>query len=333
MSDTEIRRVDPADEALLRAIWEVGSAVAAETPWAHDFPEWRAALRTWTVPVSTAERRLWCAYVAGVPAGYAEAEIPLSDNTHLVEVYVGVAAAHRRVGLGSALLEAVAEEARSRDRSVLMTGFNAGFDGVGPGQGFAEARGFELAQFDVEKVLDVPAHLADWPRLLADVEQASAAYRIVDWIGPCPDEHLDALCALASGFVGEIPLGDLALENEHWDERRVREHDARHAASGRYDLTTLAYAPDGSPAGYTTVIARRDADYAFQDATLVVPAHRGHRLGLRLKLLNQLALVEHFPHVRTIETGNAGDNDHMNAVNEQLGFRPVGRWLEMQRRL
>ena len=318
---------------MLRRIWEIGSAIAAETPWVHDFPEWRAALRTWTVPVAAADSRLWCAVTGGEPIGYAEAGIPLSDNTHLVEVSVGVAAGHRRAGVGSALLEVVAGQARALDRSLLMTGFNAALDGVGAGQAFAQERGFELAQFDIEKVVDVPAHVEDWSRLLAGIEAASAAYRIVDWVGPCPDEHLDALCALASGFVGEIPLGDLALEDEHWDERRMREHDARHEASGRFDLTTLAYAPDGSPAAYTTVIAQHDADYAFQDATLVVPAHRGRRLGLRLKVLNQLALVEHFPHVVTIETGNAGDNDHMNGVNERLGFRPVGRWLEMQRRL
>ena len=56
-------------------------------------------------------------------------------------------------------------------------------------------------------------------------------------------------------------------------------------------------------------------------------------MGLRLKLVNQLRMVEDFPDVHTIETGNAGDNDHMNAVNEVLGFRPAARWLEMQRKL
>ena len=328
-----VERVDVTDEALLRRIWEIGDAIDQETP-THDHETWPVARHTWTVPVSAFDVRLWCARVEGDLAGYAEVHLPLADNTHLAEVFVGVAAGHRRQGVGTALLDAVSGHAGEAGRSVLMTGFSAALEGIGPGEGFARAHSFELAQFDIEKSVTIADQVERWRSVLAEVGRASADYRIASWVGPCPDEHLPALCVLASGFVGEIPLGDLELEDEHWDERRFRERDARNAAAGRQELTVVAYGPDGSPAGYSTILVEDEGPgIASQDATLVVPAHRGHRLGLRLKLVNQLLLVERFPRVRAIETGNAHDNHHMNAVNEQLGFRPVGRWLEMQRRL
>ncbi|HEX7740166.1 MAG TPA: GNAT family N-acetyltransferase [Marmoricola sp.] len=333
MSGVEVLPVDPADEVLLRRIWEIGAAIDQETP-THDHESWPVARHTWTVPVSAFEVRLWCARVEGEPVGYAEVHLPLADNTHLVEVFVGVATRCRRRGVGTALLDAVCAHAGDAGRSVLMTGFSAASEGIGPGEAFARAHAFELAQFDIEKSVTVADQLTRWRSVLADVGRASTDYRIVSWVGPTPDEHLPALCALASGFVGEIPLGDLALEDEHWDERRFRERDARNAAAGRHEVTVVAYGPDDSPAGYSTIVVEEDRpEIASQDATLVVPAHRGHRLGLRLKAINQLAMVERFPQVRAIETGNAHDNDHMNAVNDLLGFRPIGRWLEMQRRL
>ena len=48
--------------------------------------------------------------------------------------------------------------------------------------------------------------------------------------------------------------------------------------------------------------------------------HRGHRLGLAVKLANVDALGAIFPSVRLIETANAQENAPMIAVNEMMGF-------------
>jgi hypothetical protein len=67
-------------------------------------------------------------------------------------------------------------------------------------------------------------------------------------------------------------------------------------------------------------------EWGFQELTAVARPHRGHRLGLRLKLamLDRLALQE--PQLTRIMTGNTAGNDHMIAINEQLGFRVLDRW-------
>ena len=66
--------------------------------------------------------------------------------------------------------------------------------------------------------------------------------------------------------------------------------------------------------------------WGFQELTAVARPHRGHRLGLLLKLamLDRLAARE--AQVTRIVTGNADGNEHMIAINEQLGFRVLGRW-------
>lgn len=329
----EIRRVDPADEALLRALWEIGAAGTADAP-AHDFSGWKAARWRWSQPTQEEQRTLWAGYDGEGPIGYAEVALPLLDNPRLAEVFVAVTASARRRGHGTALLETAIESIRGAGRSIVFTGVSAGPDGVPGGQAFAERHGFALAQFDVEKALDVAAHSGRWRGMLDEMAPHSTDYDVVTWTGVVPEEHADAVCLLLGSFIGEIPLGDLEIEDERWDRDRLRRRERFFAATDRESCLTLALAPDGSPAGYTEVVA--DGGWpgiGFQEGTLVLPAHRGHRLGLRIKLANQLRMAHDFPGVHTVETGNAGENAHMSAVNERLGFRPVGRWLEMQRRL
>ena len=73
-------------------------------------------------------------------------------------------------------------------------------------------------------------------------------------------------------------------------------------------------------------------EWGHQGLTAVARPHRGHRLGLLVKaaMLDWLASAE--PQLEQIETGNAGANEHMIAINEALGFTirdPAWAWLEL----
>ena len=61
----------------------------------------------------------------------------------------------------------------------------------------------------------------------------------------------------------------------------------------------------------------------------MLPADRGRRLGLLVKVAMLELLAEREPGLRRIVTGNAGGNDHVIAINDQLGFEIVSvyrRW-------
>ena len=59
-----------------------------------------------------------------------------------------------------------------------------------------------------------------------------------------------------------------------------------------------------------------------QWTTVVAAPHRGHRLGLLLKAANLQGLAVDQPEARYVDTWNAGENDHMLAINTLVGFRP-----------
>jgi hypothetical protein len=99
-------------------------------------------------------------------------------------------------------------------------------------------------------------------------------------------------------------------------------------------FVVAAVAPDGTLAGYTELVlgATMVRRGAMQSGTLVLPAHRGHRLGLAAKVANLRQLLAFDSSPRLLHTYNAGVNAPMLAVNAQLGFRAVEVEEEWQRK-
>ena len=72
---------------------------------------------------------------------------------------------------------------------------------------------------------------------------------------------------------------------------------------------------------------------AYQWGTLVLPTHRGHLLGLATKVENLRRVQAAEPGRSALYTLNSEVNRHMVAVNEALGFLPVGLLGEFVRKL
>jgi GNAT superfamily N-acetyltransferase len=81
------------------------------------------------------------------------------------------------------------------------------------------------------------------------------------------------------------------------------------------------------------LLANDTPGQAWQMITVVHPDHRGHRLGLAVKLANLEFLALEAPKVRVVETGNASVNAPMIAVNEMLGFEIFSEGAFWQRQL
>jgi GNAT superfamily N-acetyltransferase len=330
-----IREIDAADEALTHRFWEIGKAADEQgRPWSA-YWSWPAAREAFSATDAPLAKVLLAAFDDEEMVGAAEISLPRLDNKHLASLEVYVDPPHQRRGAGTALAEAALDRVRTRGRRVVTAEVATPLGGPeSPGLRLARRLGFETGIVDDMKVADLDETEQLWQPLLDVTAAAAAAYALRSWWGRCPDDLVEPFCRLLETFVEEVPSGDLDVEPERWDEPRLREKEDRFARAGRHETTTVAISPDGDVVGWTeTMLSEHAPDRAFQGATLVLPAHRGHRLGLRLKVTNHRRLRERFPGCRTILTGNADVNVAMNAVNERLGFRAVEQVHEMQMRL
>ena len=127
---------------------------------------------------------------------------------------------------------------------------------------------------------------ADRARLEAAVAGDDADGYVVRtcWDG-IPEAWLAGRAELSRRMSTDIPMGDLVLEEESWDEERVRTDYQRIAAIGRRVVDAYAqHEATGELVGYTQVqVPQADPQVAFQQDTLVMREHRGHGLGLRMK--------------------------------------------------
>jgi GNAT superfamily N-acetyltransferase len=267
--------------------------------------------------------------------------LPMRDNLHLATVEVQVHPQHRRRGIGRELMAAGLDLARRAGRTTITAGALAAW-GVGPprpeaGERFLESLGFSLALTEVERRADLTAlDPAVERELYAEASaRAAAAYEIIVWTGRTPEDLLDGLAQLNSTFLTEAPTGDLDLENENLDADHLRDQDDASLARGYFMSGVAARHRESGEVVANTVIgvAVEPGNSAGQWITLVAPEHRGHRLGLLIKLENHRQLRRERPAVRWIYTGNADVNAHMIAINEMLGFQVVDAWREYQLRM
>lgn len=326
-----IEQWDPADEKTARACYDVMLAAhrvdePVEPP--QPYGVFAFFLREgWEMTPFEA----WVAFGDDDSAvGYYRIGLP--DRENLDEASGGplVHPAARRRGIGRELLRHEGARAAAHGRTRFTAAVTAGT----AGDAFAQAVG---ARLDLEEVRRIqylrelaPETIA---ALRASAEKAAAGYSVVSWAGPVPDEYCGPMAGVFNAF-NDAPHG----ENEEpaiWDADRIRERTGRLARSGLVRAHSVAAVCDatGEMAAYTEVeVVPEHPSWGWQQLTAVLKAHRGHRLGLLVKseMLSLLSTAE--PQVEQIMTGNAASNEHMIAVNEQLGYKvvePGWRFYEM----
>ena len=325
----EIVELSPDDRDRLPGFVAVANAVrAVDCPWEHP------------VTVREAEgifRYGWdldppLPYLLlddGRPVALGEYDVSRRDNQHLAWLSVEVHPEVRRRGHGSALLEALVDRARSEGRrSVGIDGWESG-----PARGFAARHGFELKQVEVARRQTMAE--VDWAMLdkvWAEALAHASAYELVRAAGMTPEEDLEAVARMVAA-INDAPTGGLDIEDEVFTPERVRDYDVAQRGRGhRVHIVYARHRETGELAGETTVAVDGERPHlAEQHDTSVVRAHRGHRLGLLMKIDMLRWLRESEPQLAEVDTWNAEENAFMIDVNEALGHRVLGRALAFQR--
>jgi GNAT superfamily N-acetyltransferase len=329
----EIREVDPADEPELRRWWETKDEAMASRPCPTLNPSWATARVTLPHPHADFRQTLLTAYHGDAVVGCAILVLPVADNLTMSYADVTVPERYRRRGVGTALLDEVEARARQAGRAYVLVEVIAPIGVVGQGELFAEARGYPIANREGSKVLDLHDH-PDWSPLDRKVVERAGGYRIETWGNVTPEQYAQPLCEALNTFISMIPSGDVALEDIVMTPERLRRNELRSDALGRRRFVATAFSPDGTLAGNSDLyLPPHVVDHADVGITMVLPEHRGHALGLAMKLATHRALEEAEPACRLVTTNNADANVAMNAVNDALGYRLVEQQLEVQKKL
>ncbi|HEV2528100.1 MAG TPA: GNAT family N-acetyltransferase [Thermomicrobiales bacterium] len=288
-------------------------------------------------------RRVFVARIGDQIVGRSLVEWSTEEGATAAWPTVEVLPAFRNRGIGTEMLRHIEAQAqlvgaRTLQHSSIHTPLEGGerilsptghgdVPAADPGVRFLVRAGYALEQVFRISILDLPIREDDLTsREHAAVAAAGPDYRVHRWTGRTPERWLDDMAILRNRMSVDAPSAGLEITEETWDAERVWASEEHGEVSDRLVLTAaVEHIPSGRLAGFSQIhVPSERTRPASQEDTLVIREHRGHRLGMLLKVTNLRFLIETNPDSPMVTTFNAAENRHMLAVNEALGFRTAG---------
>jgi GNAT superfamily N-acetyltransferase len=315
-------RVQPDDLGQVATVADIEEAARmVDDPDAFPvIPEMLAGQMRYGWDLEPAEHYLYTPADAARPVGVLALDMPMRDNRHLVWAEILVHPDHRRRGHGSVIMNEASRKAREAGRNTIWVGTAEDDQGA---RKFVEGFGFSYASHDARR-RQVLAEInkAEIRRLWGEARAAASDYCLERMQSPVSDKVLAELVDVTAA-INDAPMGELTYEDEKFDVERLRDFETALLGRGHCGYRVIGrHRKTGEVGGHTVVMTHPLLpEVGGQADTAVARHHRGHRLGLLLKIDMMRWLAETEPQLKIIETWNNVDNKFMINVNEALGYR------------
>lgn len=332
-------RAGAAPTPLLHAYADVRNAAILESTGRDDDALDAEALLPLLYSTPDRLRRQWYVESEGRMLACAALDILQDGASDTALVIVAVLREAADQGIGRALYEHVETVARDAGVRKLLhweehhdDGSDAeplasptGFGSVPADRSarFLTRNGFRLEQVERASEFLWTADVVDHLSALRDKAARHAQeYRVVRWMLPTPAEYIDGYAWMKSRMSTDVPEGELGMPEEAWDAARVTRQDERIAQKGwSMQVTAAQHITTGELCAFNELAMGPDADATtHQYDTLVLSAHRGHRLGMLVKTAGLLSWHDQHPASARVVTYNAEENRPMLSINEDIGF-------------
>ena len=297
-----------------------------------------------------APKALWIARLNGRIVGRAVHESQRNEDGSFAEAGwpdVDVHPEAEGLGIGTALADTAEDYARQLGQTRLIAyavsppasgeqlRSPTGFGSVAARNRevrFLLARGYRLEQVERASRFALPGDAERLAALRVEAESAAGGqldaspYIVHQWAGLTPEAWLPDLATLLTRMSTDAPTAGLDEPEDVWSAARVAAAEARAAAGSRATLTS---AVEHRATGRLVAFSQLSVPYdrtrpVSQEDTLVLREHRGHRLGMLVKVANLQFLEQQHPGHPSVLTWNAEENRPMLDVNEAAGFVPLG---------
>jgi GNAT superfamily N-acetyltransferase len=252
--------------------------------------------------------------------GYVETVWHDGSYTYMVETDLNVRPEARRSGIGTRLVEAVAEAARAQGRRSLLG--SAPY--LGPGIDFAKAMGAKFGLDEYRSRLFLKEANTD----ASPVE----GFSLVRFTTRCPERYAASYTRMLEVMNTAPQGGDIEWPDDAWDVERLRRIEAHHDELHlRPYVMTARDDETGELVALAMAVVFDDwPEVGEQWDTAVHPDYRLRGLARWVKAEAAKWMRADRPELVLLSTWNAAVNDSMLAVNVGLGYRDRERWIEAE---
>lgn len=239
--------------------------------------------------------------------------VEFESNRHHVHATIEVHPDHRRRRVGASWLPALAAYARGREANLVS--FDVGLES---GHRFAEWLGAKARMQELESRLWLDR--ADWPRIESWLAIDPGGHRLERYEPFPPSAIWDAYARGYTELERHVPREQMQIGDWILTPERMAVHERVLREKGRTLHVLAAWDGEGL-SGITEMIhAEHEPDALEQQLTAVHPRARGRGLARLLKARLLVELRGRYPDARFVRTWNAGSNDAMWAINQEMGF-------------
>jgi len=241
---------------------------------------------------------------------------------------VQVMRAHRRRGIGSALLDVVEREARAVKTPRILAGTSAAFEGA---LQWATARGYREIGRRIESYVDVRTFDGrPHQDVLERVERSGLRLATVAELLRGTDA--DATERFWRGlWEAEAPMWDdvpWATPTPHWPYEKFHKLAVE---SGKMVKDATIVALDGDVIAAFTMTGKQGADRGYTWMTGTGRDYRGRGLATALKL--KMLAAAKIAGLRAMLTTNDEPNKAMRGINAKLGYVMLPAWIQLEKTL
>jgi GNAT superfamily N-acetyltransferase len=271
-------------------------------------------VRTWLQRYSPGRSALHrvCVNEEDAVIGYGNIIHMAESRANLFYAWVGVSPAYRCQGIGSALWTALLDDLHAQGATQVVGEI---LEKAPPGLEFAKKRGFVIDRHQYPSTLDL-ATFDETPFLPVVTELESAGMRFCTLADFPDDPHTQRrYYELNLATVRDIPgeYWDFAMYPQFFQERILG------APWFRRENQILAVEGE-TFAGFASVSLSPETQSAYNETTGVLPAYRGRKIGLALKVLAARFARQHG--ARQVGTDNDSLNAPILAINRKMGYQP-----------
>ncbi len=239
-------------------------------------------------------------------------------NEHICSLAgLTVLPSYQRRGIARQLLNAVYEQARNRNKSLLI-----GLILSEGGRTFLRKLGGTEALETRSNRLDLKD--VDWP-MVKEWEREGRSRSpdaTLELVTSIPDDILEDYCRVYTEIINQAPRDELQVGDTIFTPEKWKDDEKRNKDSGITHLTAFIREANGDISGLTDVYYIPSmVPLLSQAMTGVQEEYRGQGKGKWVKAAMLLKIRNQYPDIETIKTDNATSNKPMLAINERLGFK------------
>lgn len=239
-------------------------------------------------------------------------------NERIIKCNIELLKQYRNQGIATNFLKDLVQYAKQNDKNLFT------FETTIPSsKGFFTAIGAKIVQIHFESKLLISSikmdKLQDW---IKEAEEMNPDTKIFFFEGPLPDKFVEPFAVAFTNVYNDQPNDDLEVGEEVVTVEMIRKDEKIYNQTGIKVLTVSTIEKSGEISSLSVVhLIPGFEKILSQRFTGVQNKFRNKKLGKWVKAFMILNILDKYPEIEAIITGNAESNGPMLHINNILGYK------------